>query len=239
MTPRITHQPARRNRPRRSSRAVGGAHTAPGRTQSVRRRTTTPERNAKRRPRPVVRAPSAGHQAARGAVCRAARTQPRTSRTARSGAKLASLGFRGLARHDGDGVVLQYARRRGGSVVTSRQVVEVRSAFSGASPSGDTAGRHSLGRSSGRNRGLSQALAALGHPVRLTVALRLLSAPADYASLTELTGLKAGPLYHHLNQLRLARLIEPKKRNQYELTSLGRRIALVAMAAGRWVTQEA
>ncbi|HNQ21960.1 MAG TPA: hypothetical protein PKK06_02590 [Phycisphaerae bacterium] len=73
----------------------------------------------------------------------------------------------------------------------------------------------------------------------MTVALRLLSAPADYASLTELTGLKAGPLYHHLNQLRLARLIEPKKRNQYELTSLGRRIALVAMAAGRWVTQEA
>jgi predicted transcriptional regulator len=61
---------------------------------------------------------------------------------------------------------------------------------------------------------------------------KLLEGPVTYRGLQKVTRLKAGPLYHHINQLRLANLILPKQRDLYELTRGGRNLILTAMAAG-------
>ena len=77
-----------------------------------------------------------------------------------------------------------------------------------------------------------QALAAFGHPQRVKLLGKMLEGPATYRALQRVTQLKAGPLYHHINQLRLARLILPKRRDLYELTRGGRNLMLTAMAVG-------
>lgn len=71
-------------------------------------------------------------------------------------------------------------------------------------------------------------LAAVGHPARLRILSLLLEGPAVYRAVEKVTGLRAGPLYHHINQLRLAGLIRPKQRDLYELTRGGRNVALIA-----------
>jgi hypothetical protein len=76
------------------------------------------------------------------------------------------------------------------------------------------------------------AMGALGHPSRMRMMLKMLEGPATYRTLQRVTKLKAGPLYHHVNQLRLTGLILPKQRDLYELTRGGRNLMLVAMAAG-------
>ena len=81
----------------------------------------------------------------------------------------------------------------------------------------------------GRLQSVAQILAAVGHPQRVSILMLLLEGPAVYRALLDLTGLKAGPLYHHINQLRLAGLILPKQRDLYELTRAGRNIVLCAM----------
>lgn len=79
-------------------------------------------------------------------------------------------------------------------------------------------------------RHLSTALAAMGHPVRIKILTMLLDGPGVYRSLQKVTGLKPGPLYHHVNQLRLAGLIGPKERDLYELTRAGRNLLMVTLA---------
>lgn len=79
-------------------------------------------------------------------------------------------------------------------------------------------------------RHLSLALAAMGHPVRIKILTMLLDGPGVYRSLQKVTGLKPGPLYHHVNQLRLAGLIGPKERDLYELTRAGRNLLMVTLA---------
>ena len=83
-------------------------------------------------------------------------------------------------------------------------------------------------------RGLSaascQTLAAVSHVVRARILAKLLEGPAVYRSLQRMTKLKAGPLYHHVNQLRLAGLIMPKQRDLYELTRGGRNLILALTA---------
>ncbi len=74
------------------------------------------------------------------------------------------------------------------------------------------------------------AFAAIGHPVRARLLRLLLDGPATYKSLRTHLELAAGPLYHHINQLRLAGLILPKSRDLYELTRGGRNLLAVAMA---------
>jgi len=78
--------------------------------------------------------------------------------------------------------------------------------------------------------GTCRAFAAAGHPTRARLLARLLEGPATYRALQKATKLAAGPLYHHINQLRLAGLILPKQRDLYELTRGGRNL-LVVMAA--------
>ncbi|MBU0716604.1 MAG: hypothetical protein KJ749_00005, partial [Planctomycetes bacterium] len=73
-------------------------------------------------------------------------------------------------------------------------------------------------------------LAAAGHPIRGRLLTKLLEGPATYRALQRTTKTKAGPLYHHINQLRLAGLIMPKQRDLYELTRAGRNLILVALA---------
>ena len=75
------------------------------------------------------------------------------------------------------------------------------------------------------------ALAACGHAQRARILTKLLEGPATYRMLQKTTRLKAGPLYHHVNQLRLAGLILPKKRDLYELTRGGRNLILTVAAA--------
>lgn len=67
--------------------------------------------------------------------------------------------------------------------------------------------------------------------MRLKILLKLLEGPATYRGMQKTTKLKAGPLYHHINQLRLSGLILPKQRDLYELTRGGRNLMLIAMAA--------
>jgi len=76
-----------------------------------------------------------------------------------------------------------------------------------------------------------QAICAAAHSVRVRIMVELLEGPAIYRTLKKLTKLKPGPLYHHINQLRLGGLINPKERDLYELTRGGRNLILVLAAA--------
>ena len=86
--------------------------------------------------------------------------------------------------------------------------------------------RPATGRQAARLAGV---LAAVGSPHRLKILVKLLEGPATYRSLQRTTRLKAGPLYHHIGQLRLAGLIGPKQRDLYDLTRGGRNLVLVAL----------
>lgn len=79
---------------------------------------------------------------------------------------------------------------------------------------------------------IATALSAVAHPVRIKILMKLLEGPMIYRSLQKLTKLKAGPLYHHINQLRLAGLILPKQRDLYELTRGGRNLSMIIMTLG-------
>ena len=74
-----------------------------------------------------------------------------------------------------------------------------------------------------------EAFAALGNAARIVILQLLLDGPATYRALQRATGLAAGPLYHHVNQLRLAGLILPKQRDLYELTRGGRNLYMIAL----------
>ena len=76
---------------------------------------------------------------------------------------------------------------------------------------------------------LAGALAALGSVHRVQILAKLLEGPGTYRTLQKVTRLKAGPLYHHVAQLRLAGLIGPKQRDLYDLTRGGRNLVLVAL----------
>jgi predicted transcriptional regulator len=76
---------------------------------------------------------------------------------------------------------------------------------------------------------LAGALAALGSVHRLAILVKLLEGPGTYRTLQKATGLKAGPLYHHIGELRLAGLIGPRERDLYNLTRGGRNLVLLAL----------
>jgi hypothetical protein len=75
--------------------------------------------------------------------------------------------------------------------------------------------------------------AALGHPQRVQLLLSILRGGGTYSDLRKATGLQPGPLYHHINELRLAGLIGPKSRDNYELTDLGVQAALTGVVLGK------
>ncbi len=92
--------------------------------------------------------------------------------------------------------------------------------------------KRTVGGSLGVSARTWRAMAAVGHAVRLKILGRLLDGPATYQSLKHTTKLKPGPLYHHINQLRLAGLILPKQRDLYELTRGGRNLVIALTLIG-------
>ena len=98
-----------------------------------------------------------------------------------------------------------------------------------------SSGKKSTSRRPRLNKRVCVAMAAAGHEVRAKLMLKLLDGPATYRALKRMTKLEAGPLYHHINQLRLAGLILPKQRDLYELTRGGRNLILVMMVLDRAV----
>ena len=81
----------------------------------------------------------------------------------------------------------------------------------------------------GRVSDLARLLSTLGSRHRVKILAKLLEGPATYRAIQKATGLQAGPLYYHVTQLRLAKLIGPKERDLYELTRGGRNLVLVAL----------
>ena len=134
--------------------------------------------------------------------------------------------FQALRKTPGLGAAISVVESADGSL----DVVEA----SGEWPSQTDAKRRSPGKkSTSRRPRLSKqvcvAMAAAGHEVRAKLMLKLLDGPATYCALKRATKLEAGPLYHHINQLRLAGLILPKQRDLYELTRGGRNLILAMM----------
>ncbi len=107
--------------------------------------------------------------------------------------------------------------------MTEKQAIEV---LRGAKPS------VSLKRAAARDR-LAATFSALGHPARLQILFLLAEGSATHQHLSKATGLKAGPLYHHIRELREIGLLAPRSRDLYLLTKKGERVAQAAIIAQR------
>ncbi len=134
--------------------------------------------------------------------------------------------FPGLKASDGCGVRLTVGERFEGQWDEATETREVKMAVK--TPGGGGA----VGGLKRTLPGLCRALAAVGHVQRARIMAKLLEGPVTYRGLRQVTKLKAGPLYHHINQLRLAGLILPKQRDLYELTRGGRNLILDVMVVG-------
>lgn len=149
-----------------------------------------------------------------------------------------------LKRGDGCGAMLLIAERTGAEAEAVTKVCEMGLSLTGAgrgakTQGGGRAGKRPKGGQMPKGRGRARisartcrVLAAVGHAQRVRLLVKLLEGPATYRALQRVTRLKAGPLYHHINQLRLAGLILPKQRDLYELTRGGRNLILAIMVIG-------
>ena len=150
---------------------------------------------------------------------------------ARPSAARSKTRFPVVLRADGCGVALYLAERAGTSADYVTSEYEMKS-----SVGVNRKGRNK--RSTDRKpravitEATCRALSTLGHLQRVRILMKLLDGPCTYAALQKVSKLKAGPLYHHINQLRLSGLVLPKQRDLYELTRGGRNLALVAIVAG-------
>jgi DNA-binding HxlR family transcriptional regulator len=143
--------------------------------------------------------------------------------------------FPTLKKQDGCGAMLVVAERAGeeSELVTKTCELGLSLKQIGRGARGEKGGGGRTKRGGGRISARTwRALAAVGHQQRMRLMTKLLEGPATYRALQRLTKLKAGPLYHHINQLRLAGLIRPKQRDLYELTRGGRNLILAILVAG-------
>ena len=81
-----------------------------------------------------------------------------------------------------------------------------------------------------QRRRLAGFIEAVASSHRLTILSKLIQGPATFRALTKATRLKVGPLYHHVNRLRIAGLIAPKERDLYRVTRSGRDAMLILLA---------
>jgi len=159
-------------------------------------------------------AKGSAREAKRGAAVRKAGGRP----PARAARRKASA----LGKREGCAASVSVTERNGGVADHAEQACAFR--FPGTGSGG------------GRGKGpriaphVCAAMAALGHAVRARLLVTLLEGPATYQTLRRAAKAEAGPLYHHIAQLRLAGLILPKQRDLYELTRAGRNLVLVAAA---------
>ena len=200
---------------------------------SIRRGRTTKDAGGGRESQRGGRSGSAARKGGSAVKKRGAAERSARAKLARNAVGGPSTGRQGLrascpvsTRFDGCGAILQVAERSG------KLWDEVRGVYEVVLSGGKGAGKTAVG---GRKRRIAPktcaAMAAMGHKVRAKLMLQMLTAPATYRTLQKATKLEAGPLYHHVNQLRLAGLVMPKQRDLYELTRGGRNLILTAMAA--------
>ena len=191
-------------RRRRDSGERGAVGAASGRAggRGRRRKQTSPKGGARRRGATVKKGETGGVE---------------------RGVRGRSTSFPRLGKGGGCAAMLRIAEHAGGQHDEIIQVCVV----------GDgRGGRGATGRGKRALAGACAAMMALGHVQRGRMMGKLLEGPATYRALQKVTALKAGPLYHHINQLRLAGLILPKQRDLYELTRGGRNLILAAMLLG-------
>jgi DNA-binding HxlR family transcriptional regulator len=67
---------------------------------------------------------------------------------------------------------------------------------------------------------LAKTLSALGHSHRILLLRAMFDGVTSYAMLRRRTGLKPGPMYHHLRELRIAGLLKDGPRDVYRPTEL-------------------
>ena len=147
--------------------------------------------------------------------------KPPSGRGGLAGKKL----FAALRKGDGCGALISLAERAGESWDEASNLWERGLSVHGTAGGGKRVG----GRIAPRT---CRALAAVGHTARVRLLAKMLEGPATYRTLQRQTKLKPGPLYHHINQLRLAGLILPKQRDLYELTRGGRNLILSVIVLG-------
>ncbi len=178
-----------------------------------------------RKPRPILRAKS--RRVGRKKVPK------RGVQKRRRGAQSAAAGrFPMLSRKEGCSaalVVVERAGRRLDRVTSSLELSAVGTGEAGKVPRGRKGGRRTSKHGVEVPARVCQAMFALGHVQRMKIIRKLLDGPTTYQALKRLTKLKPGPLYHHVNQLRLAGLILPRQRDLYELTRAGRNMVLGMM----------
>lgn len=185
-------------------------------------------------------APARGKREQRANATSSPHTTKRSTRTAKKKQPAA----KGRSRQGGDsaGVFSALASRAGragqhglGTYIAvaealgnGHDIQVARSEAFGASPGPGAAARKFASKA--RLDELARVLSAFGSPHRLQILLALLYGPATYRTLQRAAKLKAGPFYHHINQLRLAGFLGPKTRDVYVLTRAGRNALLVALS---------
>jgi len=138
--------------------------------------------------------------------------------------------FPALRRADGCGAYLAVFQRVAGADDAVYGRVELRHSASNNAHKDQSKARRTVERAVQVEPGAGaiRTFAALGNRHRMRLLAMLLVRPAAHRDLEHATGLRAGPLYYHVNQLRLAGLVVASERNAYELTQSGRRAVLTA-----------
>jgi len=82
--------------------------------------------------------------------------------------------------------------------------------------------------SAASNERIAKLCNAMANARRVAMLKAIFTGSGSYAQLSEALGLKAGPLYHHVRELRLAGLLELAQRDTYRLTEYGKYALLLA-----------
>lgn len=69
---------------------------------------------------------------------------------------------------------------------------------------------------------VARLMSGLAHPDRVRIVRAILAGADSHQTLSKASGLKAGPLYHHLRELERAGFLRCELRNQHRVTELGR-----------------
>ncbi len=77
---------------------------------------------------------------------------------------------------------------------------------------------------------LARMLSGIGQRHRVVVLRAILAGANTHAALKKVTGLAAGPLYHHLRSLERAALVTFVERNRYDVSRVGRDLIMLATA---------
>jgi DNA-binding transcriptional ArsR family regulator len=205
----------------RSRKAPAGRKPQPAKRNSTSKPPAT-SKPSSRSPKPARRRPGRGASQASGKGLDAANTIPRRTST-RQAARLEALfpklakpgNWYGLAslcavaEADGHRPRVRVARRESLFDNPARQP------------------QHTFSHTIDPQR-LARLFSALANPHRIAMLNAMFAGAGTYAQLAEQLGLKAGPLYHHVRELRLAGLVALQQRDLYRLTDRGKDALMLA-----------